>query len=216
MCTFRNLQGSRWHCETSLRNAGVFHFCVCIHAHQCESWCLYISYLLWRYGWFGPELKQQSSEPSLASAHSTDKTIGSKPPDLVFNEQKHMAGSGEFPNNFVTPSVVNNTNTSQVAVCIKYYRLLKKIPLYVLRCWYSLWFQNRIIQARWHHFHGLTPYLTLVLEHCYLKLHLLKAASNRLHKITHVSSRSPSHVIHLMLLLLRWLRVSNQVTSQRC
>ncbi|XP_066316975.1 TSL-kinase interacting protein 1-like [Miscanthus floridulus] len=68
-----------------------------------------------RYGWFGPELKQQSSESSLASAHSTDKTIGSKPPDLVFNEQKHMAGSGEFPNNFVTPSVVNNTNTSQVA-----------------------------------------------------------------------------------------------------
>ena len=73
-----------------------------------------------------PELKQQSSEPSLASAHSTDKTIGSKPPYLVFNEQKHMAGSGEFPNNFVTPSVVNNTNTSQVAVSIKYYRLLKK------------------------------------------------------------------------------------------
>jgi hypothetical protein len=71
-------------------------------------------------------LKQQSSEPSLASAHSTDKTIGSKPPDLVFNEQKHMAGSGEFPNNFVTHSVMNNTNTSQVAVSIKYYRLLKK------------------------------------------------------------------------------------------
>lgn len=83
------------------------------------------TYLLWRYGWFGPDLKQQSSQPSLESVHSTDKTIGSKPPDLVFNEQKQMAGLGEFPNNFVTPSIVNKTNTSQVVVSIKYYCLLK-------------------------------------------------------------------------------------------
>ncbi|EES00175.2 hypothetical protein BDA96_03G044400 [Sorghum bicolor] len=66
-----------------------------------------------RYGWFGSDLKQQSSEPSLATAHPTDKSIGSKPPDLVFDEHK-LAGSGEFPNNFVTPTVANKTNTSQV------------------------------------------------------------------------------------------------------
>jgi hypothetical protein len=67
-------------------------------------------------------LKQQSSEPSLATAHPTDKSIGSKPPDLVFDEHK-LAGSGEFPNNFVTPTVANKTNTSQVVVSIKYYCL---------------------------------------------------------------------------------------------
>lgn len=68
-----------------------------------------------RYGWFGPDLNQQSSEPSLASAYSADKIIGSRPPDLVFNEQKHMAGSDEFANHFVTPSIVDKINTSQMA-----------------------------------------------------------------------------------------------------
>ncbi|PUZ58363.1 hypothetical protein GQ55_5G503800 [Panicum hallii var. hallii] len=62
-----------------------------------------------RYGWFGPNLKQQWSGPSLSSVQSADNTIGIKPPDLVFSEQKHMAGSGEFPSNFVTPSIVDNT-----------------------------------------------------------------------------------------------------------
>jgi len=62
-----------------------------------------------RYGWFGPNLKQQCSGPSLSSVQSADNTIGMKPPDLVFNEQKHMAGSCEFPSNFVTPSIVDNT-----------------------------------------------------------------------------------------------------------
>ncbi|ONM29387.1 hypothetical protein ZEAMMB73_Zm00001d039590 [Zea mays] len=55
------------------------------------------------------------SEPSLASAYSADKIIGSRPPDLVFNEQKHMAGSDEFANHFVTPSIVDEINTSQMA-----------------------------------------------------------------------------------------------------
>lgn len=68
-----------------------------------------------RYGWFGPDLNQQSSEPSLASAYSADKIIDSRPPDLVFNEQKHMAGSDEFANHFVTPSIVDKINTSQMA-----------------------------------------------------------------------------------------------------
>ncbi|XP_062204063.1 TSL-kinase interacting protein 1-like isoform X1 [Phragmites australis] len=66
-----------------------------------------------RYGWFGANLKQQSSGSSLASVHSADKTIGNKPSDLVFSEQKHMMGSGEFPSNFVLPSIVDNTNTVQ-------------------------------------------------------------------------------------------------------
>jgi len=60
-----------------------------------------------RYGWFGPNLKQQCSGPSLSSVQSADNTI--KPPDLVLSEQKHMAGSGEFPSNFVTPSIVDST-----------------------------------------------------------------------------------------------------------
>jgi len=41
-----------------------------------------------------------------------------KPPDLVFNEQKHMAGSCEFPSNFVTPSIVDNTIAVQPVVSI--------------------------------------------------------------------------------------------------
>jgi hypothetical protein len=70
-------------------------------------------------------LNQQSSEPSLASAYSEDKIIGSRPPDLVFNEQKHMAGSDEFANHFVTPSIVDKINTSQMAVSVNYCCLLK-------------------------------------------------------------------------------------------
>ncbi|TKW13831.1 hypothetical protein SEVIR_5G126800v4 [Setaria viridis] len=66
-----------------------------------------------RYGWFGPNLKQQSSGPSLASVQSADKTIGVKAPDLVFTEEKHMTGLSEFPSNFVTPSIVDNTNAVQ-------------------------------------------------------------------------------------------------------
>ncbi|WVZ72581.1 hypothetical protein U9M48_021015 [Paspalum notatum var. saurae] len=66
-----------------------------------------------RYGWFEPNLKPPSSGPPLASVHSSEKIIGNKPSDLVFSEQKHMAGSGEFLSNFVTPSIVNNTNTAQ-------------------------------------------------------------------------------------------------------
>ncbi|CAL4952002.1 unnamed protein product [Urochloa decumbens] len=68
-----------------------------------------------RYGWFEPNLKLQNSGPSLASVQSADKTIGIKPPDLVFTEQKHMAGLSEFPSNFVTPSIVDNTNAVQPA-----------------------------------------------------------------------------------------------------
>jgi hypothetical protein len=52
---------------------------------------------------------------------SADNTIGIKPPDLVFSEQKHMAGSGEFPSNFVTPSIVDNTIAVQPVVSIRCY-----------------------------------------------------------------------------------------------
>lgn len=65
-----------------------------------------------RYGWFEPNLKLPSSGPSLPSVHSADKTIDNKPSNLVFSEQKHMAGLAEFPNNFVAPSIVNNSNTA--------------------------------------------------------------------------------------------------------
>ncbi|CAO2181153.1 unnamed protein product [Urochloa humidicola] len=66
-----------------------------------------------RYGWFEPNLKLQNSGPSLEPVQSADETIGIKPPDLVFTEQKHMAGLSEFPSNFVTPSIVDNTNAVQ-------------------------------------------------------------------------------------------------------
>ncbi|KAF8705784.1 hypothetical protein HU200_030989 [Digitaria exilis] len=65
-----------------------------------------------RYGWFGPNLKE-SSGPSLASVQSADKIIGTKPGGDVFSEQKLMAGSGEFPSNFVVPSILDNTNAVQ-------------------------------------------------------------------------------------------------------
>ncbi|KAL6848053.1 hypothetical protein ACP4OV_022181 [Aristida adscensionis] len=65
-----------------------------------------------RYGWFGANLMQQSSGPSLPSANSSE-TLGNKPSDIVSSEQKHVDGSVEFPSNFVTPSIVDNTNTVQ-------------------------------------------------------------------------------------------------------
>ena len=52
---------------------------------------------------------------------SADNTIGMKPPDLVYNEQKHMAGSCEFPSNFVTPSIVDSTIAVQPVVSIRCY-----------------------------------------------------------------------------------------------
>ncbi|TVU21496.1 hypothetical protein EJB05_31133 [Eragrostis curvula] len=66
-----------------------------------------------RYGWFGPNLKQQISESSLASAHFAGSTVVNKPSDLVFSEQKQMVASSEFPSSFVKPSIVDNTNTVQ-------------------------------------------------------------------------------------------------------
>ena len=41
--------------------------------------------------------------------------------DLVLSEQKHMAGSGEFPSNFVTPSIVDSTIAVQPVVSIRCY-----------------------------------------------------------------------------------------------
>ncbi|KAL6627311.1 hypothetical protein ACP70R_031037 [Stipagrostis hirtigluma subsp. patula] len=66
-----------------------------------------------RYGWFGSNLEQQSSAPALASTDSADKTLGNKPLDLVSGDHKHMVDSGEFPNNFVSPSNVDNSDKVQ-------------------------------------------------------------------------------------------------------
>lgn len=55
----------------------------------------------------------------MASVQSADKIIGIKPQDDVFSEQKHMAGSGEFPSNFVAPFIMDNTNAVQQVVSFR-------------------------------------------------------------------------------------------------
>lgn len=55
----------------------------------------------------------------MASIQPADKIIGIKPQDDVFSEQKHMAGSGEFPSNFVAPFIMDNTNAVQQVVSFR-------------------------------------------------------------------------------------------------
>ena len=62
-----------------------------------------------RYGWFEPNLKHQSSVASLASAHTAEKTIADKPSGPFSSEQKQMVNLSEFPTNFARPSVEPNT-----------------------------------------------------------------------------------------------------------
>ncbi|KAE8776382.1 hypothetical protein D1007_51001 [Hordeum vulgare] len=80
-----------------------------------------------RYGWFDHNLKQQSSEESLAPLHSTEKTIGDKPSDHFefpnetldtfdfpnkpsdpFEFPNKPSHPFEFPSKFASPSVVCN------------------------------------------------------------------------------------------------------------
>ncbi|KAF7046567.1 hypothetical protein CFC21_055591 [Triticum aestivum] len=56
-----------------------------------------------RYGWFKPNLKQQTSEASLAPVHSAEKTLGDKPSHPF-----------EFPSKFASPSVECNTEKTVV------------------------------------------------------------------------------------------------------
>uniref|UniRef100_A0ACD5VFL7 Uncharacterized protein n=1 Tax=Avena sativa TaxID=4498 RepID=A0ACD5VFL7_AVESA len=62
-----------------------------------------------RYGWFEPNLKQQSNEASLASAHSAENTINDKPLDPFFSQQEQTINLNEFPTNFARQSVESNT-----------------------------------------------------------------------------------------------------------
>ncbi|CAM0880038.1 unnamed protein product [Alopecurus aequalis] len=68
-----------------------------------------------RYGWFEPNLKQQSSVASLASAHSAEKTIGDKPPDPFSSKQKQMANLSEFPANFARPDLKQQSSVASLA-----------------------------------------------------------------------------------------------------
>jgi hypothetical protein len=58
-----------------------------------------------RYGWFEPILKQQSSVASLPSVHSAEKTIVDRPSDPPSSQQEQMVNLSEFPANFARPSV---------------------------------------------------------------------------------------------------------------
>lgn len=62
-----------------------------------------------RYGWFEPNLKQQSSVSSLASVHSAEKAIDDKPSDPPLNQHEPMVNLIQFPTNFARPSVESNT-----------------------------------------------------------------------------------------------------------
>ncbi|KAI4972495.1 hypothetical protein ZWY2020_003420 [Hordeum vulgare] len=86
-----------------------------------------------RYGWFDHNLKQQSSEESLAPLHSTEKTIGDKPSDHFefpnetldtfdfpnkpsdpFEFPNKPSHPFEFPSKFASPSVVCNIEQTVV------------------------------------------------------------------------------------------------------
>jgi hypothetical protein len=77
-------------------------------------------------------LKQQSSGPSVASVQSADKTTGVKAPDLIFSEEKHVTSLSEFPSNFVTPSIVDNTNAVQQVVSVRCYVFIATLVVSLL------------------------------------------------------------------------------------
>lgn len=63
--------------------------------------------------------------------HSADKTIGDKPSDLVFSEQKQMVDLSEFPSKFAAPSV--ECDTVLAVVSIKCYVFLATLMIFVLQ-----------------------------------------------------------------------------------
>ncbi|KAI5005325.1 hypothetical protein ZWY2020_032568 [Hordeum vulgare] len=86
-----------------------------------------------RYGWFDHNLKQQSSEESLAPLHSAEKIIGDKPSDHFefpnktsdtydfpnkpsdpFEFPNKPSDPFEFPSKFASPSIVCNTEQTVV------------------------------------------------------------------------------------------------------